>query len=65
MHIDLPTLYVVAAFATGVSGLMLLAAWLQNRTATTLAWWGGGTLVQVAGGALIGLRGTVDRKSVV
>ncbi|MDC7785959.1 GGDEF domain-containing protein [Rhodoplanes sp. TEM] len=59
MRIDLPTLYAVAAFATAVSGLMLLASWLQNRNATTLAWWGGGTLVQVTGGVLIALHGSV------
>ncbi len=43
MHIDLPTLYAVTAFATTVSGLMLLFSWLQTtaspfRFAPTSAW---------------------------
>jgi diguanylate cyclase (GGDEF)-like protein len=66
MHIDLPTLYAVTAFATTVSGLMLLFSWAQDRSAVTLAWWGSGMLVMVVGGVLIALRGAVsDSVSVV
>jgi diguanylate cyclase (GGDEF)-like protein len=66
MRIDLPTLYLVTTFATTVSGLMLLFAWSQDRSATTLAWWGSGFLVLVAGGILLALRGVIpDRLSIM
>jgi diguanylate cyclase (GGDEF)-like protein len=60
MRIDLPTLYAVAILATAVNGLMLLFSWLQNRSAMTLVWWGGATIVLVIGGGLIALRGVVS-----
>ncbi|NVO13656.1 MAG: GGDEF domain-containing protein [Rhodoplanes sp.] len=60
MRIDLPTLYAVSTLATTVSGLMLLFSWLQNRSATTLAWWGSATLVLVAAGSLLALRGVIS-----
>jgi diguanylate cyclase (GGDEF)-like protein len=66
MHIDLPTLYLLAMLTSVFNGLMLLFSWLQNRTAMTLAWWGSAILVLVTGGALIALRGVVpDPLSIV
>lgn len=59
MHIDQPTLYAVTAFATAISGLMLLFAWLQDRTSTTLAWWGGGMLLLDLGNILIVARNVI------
>ncbi|MTW15755.1 diguanylate cyclase [Rhodoplanes serenus] len=59
MPLDLPTLFAVTAFATAISGLMLLFAWLQDRSLATLAWWGTGLLVLDVGGVLVVLRGVV------
>jgi diguanylate cyclase (GGDEF)-like protein len=59
MHIDLPTLYAMTAFATAISGLMLLFAWLQDRSSTTLAWWGGGMLLLDLGNILIVARDVI------
>jgi diguanylate cyclase (GGDEF)-like protein len=59
MRIDLPTLYLVAMLTSVFNGLMLLFSWVQNRTAMTLAWWGGAILVLVVGGALTALRGVL------
>ncbi|MDQ2078762.1 GGDEF domain-containing protein [Xanthobacteraceae bacterium Astr-EGSB] len=66
MRIDLPTLYLLAMLTSVFNGLMLLFSWLQNRAATTLAWWGGAILVLVCGGILVALRGVVpDPLSIV
>lgn len=66
MRIDLPTLYLLAMLTSVFNGLMLLFSWLQNRTAMTLAWWGGAILVLVGGGLLAALRGVVpDPLSIV
>jgi diguanylate cyclase (GGDEF)-like protein len=66
MRIDLPTLYLLAMLTSVFNGLMLLFSWLQNRTATTLAWWGSAILVLVVGGLLVTLRGVVpDPLSIV
>ncbi|NVO13655.1 MAG: GGDEF domain-containing protein [Rhodoplanes sp.] len=59
MHIDQPTLFAVTAFATAVSGLLLLMSWLQDRSSTTLAWWGVGMLLLDVGNSLIVLRGVI------
>ena len=59
MSIDLPTLVAVATFATTVSGLMLLFAWLQDRRAGTLGLWGAGLVMMAAGSALLALRGII------
>jgi diguanylate cyclase (GGDEF)-like protein len=59
MRIDLPTLYALALMTSAVNGLMLLFSWLQNRSAMTLVWWGGGILVLVMGAGLVAFRGIV------
>ncbi len=56
MRIDLPTLYVVAAFITLVAGTLLLFSWFQNRSIHSLALWGSGYILGTAGGALLALR---------
>ena len=40
MSLDLPTLMVMQSFAMACAGVVLLAAWLQNRAITALALWG-------------------------
>jgi hypothetical protein len=39
MSLDLPTLFVIAVFASAVAGLLLLLSWLQNRNVRALALW--------------------------
>ncbi|MFL9827992.1 diguanylate cyclase [Rhodoplanes sp. SY1] len=66
MRFDLPTLYTVAILATAVSGPMLLVAWWQNRTAVTLAWWSGATLLLAVAAVVVVGRGVVpDEVSIV
>ncbi|WP_170149568.1 GGDEF domain-containing protein [Rhodoplanes roseus] len=66
MHIDQPTLFALTAFATAVSGLMLLFAWVQDRSSPTLAWWGAGLLVLDLGNALIVMRNVIpDEVSII
>lgn len=60
MFVDLPTLLVVTAFATAMSGVLLLYAWLLNRHAPAIALWAFAYLVGSAGIALILARGHVD-----
>ncbi len=49
MNLDLPTLMVMQSFAMACSGVVLLFAWLQNRTETSLALWCGANLSAAAG----------------
>src|SRR5438270_8764922 len=39
MSLDLPTLFVIAIFASTVAGLLLLLSWFQTRNVRALAWW--------------------------
>ncbi len=40
MTLDLATLFFVTVVMLGLGGVLLLFAWLQNRSTTALAWWG-------------------------
>jgi diguanylate cyclase (GGDEF)-like protein len=51
--LDLPTLLTVTFFVTVIGGLLLLFAFLQNRTTPALALWGMGYLVGAAGAAFL------------
>jgi diguanylate cyclase (GGDEF)-like protein len=57
--LDLPTLLAVTFFVTVIGGLLLLFAFLQNRTTPALALWGIGYLVGAAGAALLGAPGSM------
>ena len=59
MVIDLPTLAAVTAFATAVSGAMLVFSWWQDRKVVTLGLWGSALIVLTVGGVLLLLRGSV------
>lgn len=57
MTLDLATLFFVSVFMLGLGGVLLLFAWLQNRSTVALAWWGVAFLFFAPGTALFGLRG--------
>ena len=59
MSLDLPTLFVIAIFASTVAGLLLLLSWLQNRNVRALAWWAAAFIIGAAGVALIAVRGDI------
>lgn len=40
MTLDVPTLLVVSIFVTAVLGLLLIFAWIQDRSIQALGWWG-------------------------
>ncbi len=55
--IDLPTLFAVTVFISATGGLLLLFAWMQNRSTPALALWGIGYLCGAAAAALLGSSG--------
>jgi len=55
--IDLPTLFAVTVFLSVTGGLLLIFAWLQNRTTPALAFWGTGYLLGAAAAALLASPG--------
>lgn len=59
MTLDLATLFFVTVFMLGLGGVLLLFAWLQNRSTTALAWWGAAFLFFAPATALFGLRGNL------
>jgi diguanylate cyclase (GGDEF)-like protein len=58
--LDLATLFFVTVVILGLGGVLLLFAWLQNRSTTALAWWGGAFLLFAPATALFGLRGHIS-----
>lgn len=60
MLVDLPTLLVVTAFASAMSGMLLTYAWLLNRHAPAIALWALAYLIGSAGITLIIARDNVD-----
>lgn len=55
--VDLPTLCAVTVFITVTAGLLLVFAWLQNRSEPALALWGLGFLLASAGAGMLILGG--------
>ncbi|MFC4173093.1 GGDEF domain-containing protein [Microvirga sp. GCM10011540] len=55
MNLDPPTLGFVFVLTTAVLGILLLFAWLINRTITALAWWGSAFVLVFCGMALVSL----------
>jgi hypothetical protein len=49
MQLDLQTLMVMQSFALACAGAVLLFAWLQNRMASALAFWGFANVIGAAG----------------
>jgi len=60
VHLDIATLFAVTVFTMGLSGLLLLFAWLQARGTMALAWWGSAFLLYAPACALLGSRGLVS-----
>jgi diguanylate cyclase (GGDEF)-like protein len=59
ISLDLPTLFVIAVFASAVAGLLLLLSWLQNRNVRALALWAAAFIIGAVGVALIAARGDI------
>lgn len=59
MQLDAPTLFFVTIVVMAVIALLLLWAWLQNRSVKTLAWWSVALLLESLGTAFVFLRGLV------
>ena len=59
MQLEIKTLYLVSISVGVLIGLLLLAAWLQQRAVKALAWWGGAMVLVGVGLALIGARGMI------
>ena len=49
MHLDVPTLMTMGSFISACAGLVLLAAWWQNRTIPALAVWAASDIIMGAG----------------
>jgi diguanylate cyclase (GGDEF)-like protein len=56
---DFSTLFAVTLFLSTVAGLLLLFAWLQNRSEAALGLWGTAYLMNTAALALLHARGTI------
>ena len=54
LSLDGPTLSFVAACLAGLMGLLLISAWLQQRSVSALAWWGSAYLLGASSLALWG-----------
>ena len=57
MALDAATLFTVTTSVTGLLGVFLLVAWVQERSVRALAWWGGAYLM---GGSAVALWGTQE-----
>src|ERR1700760_2687376 len=60
MSLDIPTLFVIAAFVCAMAGFLLLLSWLQNRSVRGLAFWASALIIGSIGVALIAARGDVS-----
>lgn len=45
MALDIPTLVVVSIFVTAILGILLIFAWIQDRSIQALGWWGAAYLL--------------------
>jgi diguanylate cyclase (GGDEF)-like protein len=56
MILDVPTLLVVSIFVTAVLGLLLIFAWIQDRSIQALGWWGAAYLVGGLSAGMLSLQ---------
>ncbi len=57
--LDLPTLFAVTVFVSATAGLLLVLAWVQNRSTPALALWGIGYLFGATAAALLAIPGFI------
>ncbi len=57
--LDLPTLFAVTVFLSVTGGMLLLFAWMQNRSTPALAFWGIGYLIGACAAALLASPGAL------
>lgn len=56
MVLDVPTLLVVSIFVTAVLGLLLIFAWIQDRSIQALGWWGAAYLLGGLSAGMLSLQ---------
>lgn len=56
-----PTIYAMTLLVMTLLGLLLVFAWLQNRSVRALLWWGGGNIAMAAALGLLFLRGHIPQ----
>jgi diguanylate cyclase (GGDEF)-like protein len=56
VSLNLPTIFVIAAFVSAVGGLLLLVSWMQDRTIQAPAFWAAAFFIGAVGIALIAAR---------
>lgn len=56
MLLDVPTLLVVSIFVTTVLGLLLIFAWIQDRSIQALGWWGAAYLLGGLSAGMLSLQ---------
>jgi diguanylate cyclase (GGDEF)-like protein len=61
MPLDIPTLFIISTCVTGVLGLFLLFAWIQDRSIRALAWWAAAYFLGGLAAALWSLHDTISR----
>lgn len=65
MILDVPTLLVVSIFVTAVLGLLLIFAWIQDRSIQALGWWGAAYLIGGLSAGLLSLQQFISNAMVV
>src|SRR5690606_35720061 len=59
MLIDTATLFLIEVIVMIAVALLLIWAWLQNRSVTTLAWWSVALMLEAIGTGLVAFRGMI------
>lgn len=65
MILDVPTLLVVSIFVTAVLGLLLIFAWIQDRSIQALGWWGAAYLLGGLSAGMLSLQQFIDNAAVI
>lgn len=65
MVLDVPTLLVVSIFVTAVLGLLLIFAWIQDRSIQALGWWGAAYLLGGLSAGMLSLQQFIENALVI